>query len=121
MFALRERRITADEDRDSEKSSSMPTSFPTGTTTIRSTTRESFSLKGTSYQIKRSSCNNCQIILQKSPINKTGENQSESSSDSEEDTSSDEIDDGRKGNCSEIKFTFFICNGLTNLTIPLKS
>ena len=121
MFALRERRITADEERDSEKSSSMPTSFLTGTTTIRSTTRESFSLKGTSYQIKRSSCNNCQIILQKSPINKTGENQSESSSDSEEDTSSDEIDDGRKGNCSEIKFTFFICNGLTNSTIFFKS
>ena len=99
--------ITVDEERDSEKSFSMPR-FPTGTTTIRSTTRETFSLKGTSYQMKLSRCNNCQMILQRSPINKTGENQSLAESDSEEDTS-DEIDeDGRKGNCAQIKFTICI-------------
>lgn len=49
--------------------------------------------------MKGSSCNNCQIILQKSPINKTGENLriAEDDSQSEEDIS-DEIDDddGRK-------------------------
>lgn len=97
-----------DEESDSEKSSSNMPSFPTGTTTIRSTTRQSSTLKGTSYQIKRSSCNNCQIILQKSPaINKTGENFAESS-DSEEQDSSDEIDDDSKGNCAEIKFTLCV-------------
>lgn len=49
--------------------------------------------------MKGSSCNNCQIILQKSPINKTGKNLriAEDDSQSEEDIS-DEIDDddGRK-------------------------
>ncbi|EFX89644.1 hypothetical protein DAPPUDRAFT_310377 [Daphnia pulex] len=86
--------VTVDEERDSGKSSSVP-SHPTGTTTIRSTTRESFSLKGTSYQMKGSSCNNnCQIILQKSPINKTGENPRIAEDDSEsEEEISDEIDD----------------------------
>ncbi len=105
MFTLWEHGVTVDEERDSGKSSSMP-SHPTGTTTIRSTTRGSFSLRGTSYQMKGSSCNNCQIILQKSPINKTGENlriAEDEDSESEEEIS-DEIDDDGIGNCSEIKF-----------------
>lgn len=55
--------------------------------------------------MKGSSCNNCQIILQKSPINKTGENlriAEDEDSESEEEIS-DEIDDDGIGNCSEIK------------------
>ncbi|XP_046438709.1 uncharacterized protein LOC124190178 [Daphnia pulex] len=93
-FEFTEHGLTVDEERDSGKSSSVP-SHLTGTTTIRSMTRESFSLKGTSYQMKGSSCNNCQIILQKSPINKTGENlriAEDEDSESEEEIS-DEIDD----------------------------
>lgn len=55
--------------------------------------------------MKGSSCNNCQIILQKSPINKTGENLKIAEDDSEsEEEISDEIDDDGIGNCSEIKF-----------------
>jgi hypothetical protein len=59
--------------------------------------------------MKGYSCNNCQIILRKSPINKTGENlriAEDKDSESEEEIS-DEIDDDGIGHCSEIKFILY--------------